>query len=327
MLTSFLIRKDQTLHSDVSRAELLRALNEKDSLLWVDLQNPNDFEVEILIEVFNFHPLAIEDCLNDHSYPKIDEYENHLFMVTNLCTLNATEKPSVFGMNQLELDIFSGRNFLVTVHKESIPAVATVMDVFRKRPGYFAEHGAEFLLHATLDHCVDSFQPVLEYFDERVDALEDEVCNENEPHFLENFMQTKKDLFKLRRVIMPQREMLGYLTRHPAEFISKKRVVYYRDIYDHLVRLQEVAESHHESLTAALQAYFSYSSHRLNDVMRRLTVLATLATPVLIIASLYGMNFHHMPELHWKWGYPFSIFLMFGMSAALLIWMKQKKWI
>lgn len=327
MLTAIIFRKGQAVQTETSRVDLLQAVKDPEALVWVDLQEPNDFESEVMIDIFNFHPLAVEDCLNEHSFPKMDEYDDYLFMVANGASIQRSNGPGSESLHPIELDIFAGPNYIVTFHKEAIYSVKTAFEMAKKRPSHFLGHGAEPLFHMILDQFVDAFQPVLDYFDERVELLEDHVCADNEPRFLEKFMQTKKDLFQLRRMVMPQRELIGYLTRHPTDLIPKKRIVYYRDIYDHLVRIQEVADGYHESLTASLQAYFSYSSHRLNQVIKRLTVLATLATPALIIASIYGMNFHVMPELDWVLGYPFAMGLMAMTSLVLLIWMKLKKWL
>ena len=188
-------------------------------------------------------------------------------------------------------------------------------------------HGSDRLVHAILDHLVDNYMPVLDLYDAKIDKLEAEMLNGSAVNYLSTLMQVKHDIFDLRRIVSPQRDTINYLTRNPGNFIRKKHLIYFRDIYDHLTRIHATAEGFHEVLTSILQAYFSYSSNKLNEVVKHMTVLATLTMPSIIIASIYGMNFKYMPELDWKLGYPFSIGLSLAVSIVMLIWMKTKKWI
>ncbi|MBN1688992.1 MAG: magnesium/cobalt transporter CorA [Candidatus Omnitrophica bacterium] len=327
MLQTFLFKKDKSLQTDISRAEMLAAIHDKDCLLWVDLESPSEFESECLVEMFNFHPLAVEDCFSDHSQPKVDDYEEYLFLVTHAVTMKTNEETSREELGTLELDIFFGKNYVVTVHKIPIKPVAQVRELIRKKPDRFAGKGTDFLVHAVLDNLVDSYQPLLNQYEDRIDNLEKEIFNNPPADFISTVMQTKEDIFYLRRIVSPQRDTVNYLTRVPTSFIRQSHMIYFRDIFDHLQRIHGIAEGFHENLSSILQAYFSYSSHKLNEVVKHLTVLATLTMPALIIGGIYGMNFTNMPELDWRFGYPFSIALAIGSSLAMLVWMKFKKWI
>ncbi len=327
MITTYLYRKDQPLKKEVSRTEMFSALKDPESLLWVDLEDPTDFETELLVEIFNFHPLAIEDCLCDHSEPKMDDYEEHLFIVVHAVNIERDEEKELDQLMSRELNIFFGKNYIVTLHKTPIKTMSQVRLGIEKRPEKMMGHGSDLLLHEILDRLVDNYQPVLDHFDVKIDKLEEELFNHVPQDYLATIMQAKRDVFNLRRLISPQRDLLNNLTRIHTDFIAPNHMMYFRDVYDHLLRVYGLAESFHESLANILQVYFSYSSNKLNEIVKHMTVMATLTMPSVIIASIYGMNFEHMPELHWQYGYHFSIFLSLSISAVLLVWMKWKKWI
>lgn len=327
MLTSFLYRKSKGLQISPSRAEMLASLSDKEALLWVDLEDPTDFESECLVEIFNFHPLAIEDCLSDHSQPKVDDYEEYLFVVMNAVGLKRDETKKTEELETKEVNFFLGKNYVVTFHKVPVRMIEQVRALVPKKPDLYLGHGADMLLHLLLDKLVDNYQPVLDMYDDVIDRMEDEIFKENSSNCVTQIMQIKRDIFSLRKIVSPQRDTINYLARVSTPFIKQKNRMYFRDIYDHLFRIYGIVEGFHEMVTGILQAYFSYSSHKLNAVMKRMTVLATVAMPALIIASIYGMNFEFMPELHTPYGYYFSIGLMALTSVIMLIVMKIKRWI
>lgn len=327
MLNSFLLKKGKPLETDISRPEMFQALSDKEALLWVDLEDPTEFESDCLVELFNFHELTVEDCLTDYSVPKIDDYEDYLFLVTHALVLRQDQEKQSEVLGTIELDTFVGPNYVVTFHKEPMKSVTAVREALKKKPQHYLGQGTDFLLHAILDQLVDHTEPLLTYYDEKLDSLEEEVCNHPRNDFLNTLMQVKKDIFNLRRAIPPQRDLLNQIARQPTNLVRKKNIVYFRDVYDHLLRIYGIAEGFHESITNILQVYFTYSNHRLNEIMKRMTVMATLSMPTIMIASIYGMNFEKMPELDWHFGYPLSILLMAVTSLAMLGWMKLRKWI
>lgn len=322
MISSFLYRKGKPLETNLSRAQMLSVLAEKDVLLWVDLDEPNDFESELLVEIFNFHPLAVEDCITDISQPKVDDYEEYLFLVMHGINSQAKEE-----LSTTELDIFLSKNYVVTFHKNPMRSVQTVRDVVLKKTDTYMGHGADLLVHAIIDKLVDNYIPVLDQYDQRLDEIEDEIFNNPPDDYLSTIMHVKRDIFQLKRVVAPQRDTVNSLARNPNAFIKQKHLLYFRDVYDHLFRVYGTIEAFHEALGGILQAYFSHSSHKLNQTIQRMTVMATLTMPAIIIASIYGMNFRYMPELEWKYGYLLSFALMAGTSIVMLLWMKFKKWI
>ncbi len=325
MIKSFYYKKGAELETDISRSRMFSVFGEKAGLLWVDLEAPNEFEEETLVEIFNFHPLAVEDCITDQSHPKVDDYEEYLFMVVHAITMKQRGKNEEFGTS--ELDLFIGDNYVVTVHRNSLECVAQIRDSAVKKTTTIMSGGSDILAHAILDRLVDNYLPVLDEYDVKIDTLEKEMFNHVSKNFLQTLLQAKQDIFNLRRIIGPQRDTVYSLTRNPNRFIKPKNLMYFRDIYDHLFRIHSTVEAYHENLNNILQVFFSYSSFKLNEVLKHLTVLATVTMPPVIIASIYGMNFKHFPELEWAMGYPFAIGLCLLSSLATLVWMKFKKWI
>jgi len=325
VLTSFYFEKGKELETDLTRARTLALLGEKKGLLWVDLETPNEFESDALVELFNFHPLAVEDCMTDQSQPKVDDYGEYLFIVLHALALRTVNKHKELMTS--ELDVFVGENYVVTVHKDPLSSVAQTRDLARKKCAMLMGHGSDVLTHSILDHLVDNYLPILNEYDEKIDHLEKEMFRHVSRGFLQTLLQIKQDVFSLRRIIGPQRDTLYSLTRNPTPFIKPEHLMYFRDIYDHLFRIYGMAETYHENLNNILQVYFSYSSFRLNEVLKHLTVLATIITPPVVIASVYGMNFKHFPELEWALGYPFAIALCVFSSLAMFLWMKIKKWV
>ncbi|OGX13310.1 MAG: magnesium and cobalt transport protein CorA [Omnitrophica bacterium RIFOXYB12_FULL_50_7] len=325
MITSFFYKKGGEIETNLSRARLLSALSEKGGLLWVDLEEPSEFESDSLVEIFNFHPLAVEDCMTDQSQPKLDDYDEYLFMVVHAIAMH--DKGSKRELRTVELDIFIGENFVVTFHKEPLASVTQVRELVQKKTSALMGSGPGLLVHSLLDHLVDRYLPVLNEYDEKIDSLEKEMFRHTTKDFLKTLLQVKQDVFHLRRIVGPQRDTLYSLTRDSSAFIRTEHLMYFRDVYDHLFRIYGMAEAYHENLNNILQVYFSYSSFRLNEVLKHLTVLATVTMPPVIIASIYGMNFKHFPELEWALGYPFAIGLCVLSSLVTLVWMKFKKWI
>ena len=322
MLTTFLWQKGKPLQREVTRAQMLAALAEKDALLWVDFEDPNEFESDALVEIFNFHDLAIDDCLNDLSHPKVDDYEEYLFMVTHAVRMEEDQLVTI------ELDIFLGKNYVVTFHKNVIRSIEMTRETVARKPDSYLGHGGDTLVYHILDLVVDRYQPVLDCYEDKIDALEDQVFNSaTKKDDMPTIMQLKKDIFHFRRIVAPQRDMLNYLTRTPTAFIKTRNMAYFRDVYDHLFRMYGSIEAIHESLNGLIQAYFSYSSHKMNEAVKRMTVMATLTMPAVIISGIYGMNFHYIPELHWHYGYFYAHGLIAMTSLSMLGLMKYKKWI
>jgi len=291
----------------------------------VDFEDPNEFESDSLVEIFNFHPLAVEDCINEHSEPKVDDYEEYLFLVVHALTM--VQNNGQKELSTLELNLFLGPNYVVTFHKVPIESVTQDIVKTQQKPVGMMSAGPDLLVHTILDHLVDRYLPVFHQYEDKADLLEKEMFNKSPSREkLETLLQLKQDISTLRRTVGPQRDTLHFLTRNAGRFIKTKHLIYFRDISDHLFRIASLANGLYDHLTSMMEVYFSYLSSELNVVMKRLTVVATLTMPAIMIASIYGMNFRMIPGATHEHGFWFIMLLTVIITAAMYVWMRVKKW-
>jgi magnesium transporter len=311
-----------TAKTDLSIEEICAAQEKKDGLLWVSLENTDEEEItSILRDAFHFHPLAIEDCLTvGYQTPKIDDFGTYIFIITHALGLGPE-------FEMVELNAFLGEKFLVTSYQG--PTMSPIQMVWKKldRDERLASHGSDFLLHAILDVQVDEFTPLIDQIDEEIEVLEDAVLGHPHPSVLERILDLKHRIMSLRRIIGPQREVMNRLSRDDFPQITKQSRIYFRDIYDHLVRIQDMTESIRDLISGSLDIYLSATSNRLNEVMKALTIVSTIFLPLSFVAGVYGMNFQFMPELNWKYGY-LMVWGVFILIVAGMLWFfKKRGWI
>lgn len=326
MIRSIFCPNNAPRQSNLSHDQMVQALQDPQGLLWVSLEKTNEEEVNaILRDVFHFHPLAIEDCLSDgYQAPKVDIFNEYLFIIVHALQ-------SDFPLDQLdtmELNSFLGPNYLVTSYTcGQMPPVQTVWDRL-ERDDRLIEHGADFLCYTILDQLMDEYLPLLDSMDEEIDHLEDQVVlAKPERGVLQRILALKHSILTLRRIIAPQREVMNRLSRDDLPQIQNAHRIYYRDIYDHLVRIHDLSESIRDVATGTLDTYLSAASNRLNEVMKALTIVSTIFLPLSFVAGIYGMNFEYFPEVHWRFGYLYvwSIFIL--IVVGMLWFFRRRGWI
>jgi len=301
------------------------ALQNPEGLLWVSLEQPDNAETELILrDIFHFHPLAIEDSQSTgYQTPKIDDYGHFLFIVAHAL---AASTEHINSDSSLELNLFLGENYLVTsFNSEDMPPVRDVW-LRLQRDERIVQNGSDYLCHAILDHLVDDYIPLLDQMDETIEALEDQVLEKPTTDTLSNLLEIKHELMSLRRIISPQREVINRLSRDDYPMIDQQSRLYYRDIYDHLVRIQDLSESLRDIVSGVLDIYLNSTSLRLNEVMKALTVVSTIFLPLTFVAGIYGMNFHYMPEIPWRYGYLFVWIIFILIFFGMLAWFKHRKW-
>ena len=325
MIRSIFCPKSGPPRLNLTPAEMVQALADADGLLWVSLEQSTDTEInQILGEVFHFHPLAIEDCLNEgYQTPKVDNFGAYLFIIVHALQAD-------FSVNQLdtmELDCFLGHNYLVTSFLNPIMPPVQVVWNRLTRDERLIEHGADFLCHAILDQLVDEYLPVLDIVDDEIERLEDDILENPQQDTLEQILDLKHSIAMLRRIIAPQREVMNRLSRDDLPQIAPQNRIYFRDIYDHLVRLHDLSESVRDVITGALDTYLSVTSNRLNEIMKALTIVSTIFLPLSFVTGIYGMNFHYLPELNWHYGY-FTVWGIFILIVGGMLWyFRRRGWI
>jgi magnesium transporter len=295
---------------------------DENKIVWADVADPTSKDFIELAEEFNFHHLSIEDCRKEHQRPKVEEYTGYYFIV-----LYETQLVGPHDHLELrELNIFLGANYLVTVHSQPIRAIKTARRLWHEWTDR-AEHGSGLLAYLLMDAIVDDYMPLLDIMSERIDNLEDKIFGEFRPEALEEIFRIKKQLLILRRSITPLRDVFNTLLRREQPLFARATHVYFQDIFDHIIRVADSIDTLRDMLGSTMDAYLSVQGNRMNMVMKRLTSVATILMSVTLIAGIYGMNFQHMPELTWKYGYIFALVSMVTVGLALYLYLKKVKWL
>ncbi len=320
----FFYHPEKGLKTEIGVSEISEALKDAHSLIWIDMIDVDDDDIDLLTSLFNLHELTVEDIIMANARPKVENFKDYLFLVLfSLEKLNGQSKGKV---KTIELNCCLGRNFLLTFHSQQVAQIEAAKDRIRKQSPIMMR-GADMLLYSVLDSCIDSYFPVIDEFDTLVDDMSDELFKDPTQDTLKKIYTLKNEVMYLRRTIGPQADVISLLTRGDFEFIPAANAVYFRNIYDNLVRLNDVVGTSRDIITGAMEAYVSVVSNRLNEIMKTLTVIATIMMPLTLIASIYGMNFKHMPEIESKIGYPAVLFSMAALTILMLVYFKRKKWL
>lgn len=312
--------------TNLSAEEIVSILNQRDGLLWVDVDSRNSTEWLALAQTVDFHPLTIEDTLSPESRLKIEEYEGYLFGIARELSFN-TRTADPYDFESCNISWYLGKTFFITVHHHPSRSTDTVVERLENAPELM-DRGVDYLAYATLDALTDSYFPLLDEIDEFVDELETQIFDQaHATETLEKIFALKRTLLSLRRHQAPMREIMATLSNRPTQYLQPSTQIYFRDVYDHVVRQVESIETYRDLLTGAIEIYFSVVSNRMNEVMKALTIVGTFLLPATWVASIYGMNFEWMPWLHHRHGFWIAMMGMFGISALLLGYLKAKKWV
>jgi magnesium transporter len=294
----------------------------ENKIVWADVADPTSQDFIELAEEFNFHHLSIEDCRKEHQRPKVEEYQGYYFIVIYEAQLAGPHD----HLELRELNIFLGANYLVTVHSRPIRAVETTARLWQEWTDR-AEHGSGLLAYLLMDAIVDDYLPLLDILSERMDDLEDKIFGEFQPEAIEEIFRIKKQLLHLRRSISPLRDVFNTMLRREQPLFARATHVYFQDIFDHVIRVADTIDTLRDMLGSTMDAYLSVQSNRMNMVMKRLTSVATILMSVTLIAGIYGMNFKHMPEIEWKYGYVYALFSMVVVGFGLYLYLKKVNWL
>lgn len=293
------------------------------SSLWVDVGNPGVEEMEEVGRSFGFHPLTVEDCLHGGQRPKLEDYDGYLFLVLH-CLPQRLEDPCV--LEELdEIYVYVTPQAIVTVHRQDAEGVSKLRERLGKDPTCL-RHPPGFLLHLLADNVVDRFFPYLDLLEEEIDDLESRVLMSASPAVLRRLFTLKRTLIHLRKSVSPLREVFNGLSRRDYPLLDPKTALYFRDVYDHLVRTSEIVDTCRDLVATTVEAYLSATSNRMNDVMRQLTIIATIFLPLSFITGFFGMNFEHIP-----WNNP-VVFLVaaaaiLAVPIVMLRWFKRRGWL
>lgn len=319
MINFYHYTQAEKLRIGSGESELRSIVRSDTGLLWVDIEGLAGVET-VLTEIFEFHPLAVEDTMSHRSIPKVEEYENHAFAVFKLLDYSGEDEE----LRDSEVDIFLSDRVVVTVHENP----HRVFDFLRTNAAgsdRMMSRGPELLFHAIVDAVVDSFDITLDVLESQVDEIEEIVLEEPDDRVVKRIFRLRRNMAMLKRVASPQREALARILDGKLAVIPDRAKVFFRDIYDHLNRINDIADSNRETLIAALEVYFSSVSTKTNDAIKVLTIFTAALMPPTFMVGLWGMNFKYMPELEWEHGYSLFWILLFLTTSGLLVFFKKKK--
>ena len=305
-------------------AQIPDLLKDERCVFWVDMEAPSEADDQVLLDVFRFHQLTVEDCRANRHHPKVEEFLDYVYFIVHAVRTDAS--PERF--NTIELDGFLGRNYVVTYHHEQFVSVDKVKQSVRSSP-VVCQRGAPFLLHQIIDSIVDDYLPVMDDFDEQINDLEDSIFTLHRPNdqILAEILGLKRSVLRLRRISSKQLEVLFRMSHGQLQLISGPVLPFFRDIYDHLVRVTDLAESYRDLISGSLEAYLSVVSNRLNEIMKVLTIFSAIMLPLTFIAGVYGMNFDNMPEIHSRYGYYAVWVIMLTVAIGMLGLFWRRGWI
>src|SRR5262245_60706341 len=331
MIRSYAFTTQGRLHTrDIDLFLMPTLLADTNLFLWVDLEKSTPEETKLLLEdVFHFHPLSIEDCVGVSPSPKVEEYtpkegdmfSPYIFMVIHAVDYSRTD--GVFATS--ELNFFLGKNFLVTYHEAPMRSVQHTEERCAKGRMLIAR-APDRVAHTLLDGIVENYKPALDELAVEIGELEQKVIANPSPRMLNRIVEVKKEVLHLRQIIGPQREVLARFATGEFKLIRPHLVPYYRDVYDGLFHIGEVAQSYTDSLTGLLHIYLSMSSNQTGEVVKVLNLITIITTPLMFVGTWYGMNFDGMPELHWKYGYELAVVITAVATGITYWWFKKKKW-
>ena len=313
------------IQRDLSPDALRRHIKEGDGTVWVDLDVSDPAQAAMLSEVFHFHPLAVEDALNPVSRVKVDEYPEFLVVIARVVGF-AEHTPDPYDLDTANLTIFVTPNTVVTAHTQSSPVVRALTERLRTNPDLL-ERGPARIAHQALDLAIDAYFPLLDQLDEFVDDIEQRVFGHFDEQLLQEIFQVKRLVISLRRFLAPQREVLSQLTNRPSRFLPADAQLYFRDVYDHMLRITDALDSYRDLMSSTLDSYLTQVSNRLGSVSKGLAVVGALSVPFVVIAGVYGMNFEHIPFAGARYGFEIMVGFQFALAIVLLLGMRWKKMI
>jgi magnesium transporter len=293
------------------------------TITWINVDGLHDVAtVEKIGASFGVHPLALEDICNTETRAKFEPYDDHLFLVAKMLSWDADLESIVAE----QVSFVLGRNFVLTFQEKGGDVFDPVRERLRTDRGRLRRMGADYLLYRLLDAVVDNYFLILEKLDDRIEALEEELTESPTSATLQHIHRLKREMIFLRRAVWPLREVASGLARVESDLVGHETRLFLRDIHDHSVQVVETVETFRDLLAGMLDVYLSNINNRMNAVMKVLTIIATIFIPLTFVAGVYGMNFHYMPELTWRWGYPLVLLGMFAIGAGMLLAFKRRGW-
>ena len=297
---------------------------DKPTVTWINIDGLHDVDlIEKIGKNFDLHPLVLEDIVHTGQRPKMEEYEGYIFLITKMLSYDEVEDK----LRTEQFSLILGPNYIITFQEEVGDVFEMVRERLRKGKGRIRKLPPDYLAYALIDAVVDHYFLVLEKIGERVESLEEELVTNPNPETLQTIHHLKRELIFLRKSVWPMRELIGGLERGESSLVGEKTTVFLRDVYDHTIQVIDTVETLRDIVSGMLDVYLSSLSNKMNEVMKVLTIIATIFIPLTFIAGIYGMNFEFMPELKWHWGYPIVWVIIIAIAVIMLFYFRRKRWL
>ncbi len=320
-------KNNQEMTESTNLEEVGRLIDEKDTLIWVDLfRDSADESRKVLTEIFKFHTLSVDDALVEMHIPKIDDWGDYLYM--SVIAVNPEQRLDDIDKS-IELDIFVGKNYIVTYHQQELNSVDLVWkNILRNESNL--QRGSKYIIYQIIDELANEYMKMIENLDMDVEEIEDIVIEKPDKKLLAEIFSIKRSLLNLRRIIAPQREVLNKLSRGDFEIVTQKERMYFRDVYDHLVRVHEIIESLRDMVSGTLDTYLSVVNNQLSNIMKTLTIITTLFMPLSFLTGFFGMNFFAASNQLNQWtgvvSFGVVMAVMIGLPLGMFLWMRRRDW-
>ena len=309
--------------TDITLEECL-PLRDSSSTTWLNFSGLSDVEtIRKLGEAFGLHPLVMEDVLHTGQRPKLELYDDYIYMVVKMIYRGENGKE----INYEQLSLVLGKNYVLSFQEREGDVFNSIRERIRNNKGRLRKSGADYLVYSLIDSVVDNYYPSLETVGDRVEDIEERLTEDPDPVLLGDIYRLKREVIFLRKSIWPLREVVAALMRQDTDLVSPSTNTYLRDVYDHSIQVMDVVDTYTDMLSGLLDVYMSSISNRMNEIMKTLTIIATIFIPLTFIAGLYGMNFRYMPELNNELAYPMVLIGMTGVSVLLLLYFRRKGWL
>jgi magnesium transporter len=316
--------KDNFEEKTVESIEDCFLCKDTETVSWINVDGVHQVDiVEKIGTHFGLHPLVMEDIVHTEQRPKMEDFESYIYLVIKM--LQFDDDTSVVTSEQVSIILGSG--FVLSFQEVEGDTFDHVRERIRNSKGRIRSAGASYLAYALMDSIVDNYFVVLEKIGEYLEVLEEDMIENPTPAILQDIHMIKKEIIYLRRSVWPLREVINNLDRSESPLVEKVTVVFLKDLYDHTIRIIETAETYRDITSGIMDVYLSSVSNKMNEVMKTLTIIATIFIPLTFIAGVYGMNFEHMPELDWEWGYLAALTIMATISVSMLIYFRRKRWL
>jgi len=316
--------EQHAVEQEVKTARECLALRDTPGVSWINVTGLHEVEtLAQFADAFGLHPLVLEDILNTDQRPKLEDYGEYLYIVIKRLGNGAPANE----ISTEQISLILGHNLVISFLESDSGVFNGVKDRILNNRGRIRRLGADYLAYTLMDAVVDNYFAIFEKLGERIEILQETIISRPTPASLQTLHALKRELLFLRKSVWPLREVVSGLQRGDSTLIHKDTWFYLRDVYDHTIHVIDTIETYRDMLASMMDIYLSSLSIRLNEVMKVLTIIATIFMPLTFIVGLYGMNFQHMPELSWRWGYPLVLLVMAGVTAGMLVFFRRKKWI